>query len=82
MTEQEVNKILATFEGRIFNNIKYTNTNYTTDWNDFHRVWMKFNEMGLLNKQIIFDILQQPTPSLAAHKLAEIVKQTPHKLGK
>ena len=75
MTEQEVNKILATFEGRIFNNIKYTNTNYTTDWNDFHRVWMKFTTSDyLVIKQIQQLITHDPTPFQASYQLAKIIK--------
>lgn len=74
MTEQEVNRILAEFEGSMIVR------KYTTDWNDFHRVWMKYvlSDSDTTNLSPILNLITlNPKPSLAAHKLAEIVKQHP-----
>lgn len=96
MTEQEVNKILATFEGltpnpsdggktfginsQIIDNELYADLwvtpQYTADWNDFHRVWMKYLEMIPNTDKFREMIMEDPDPFRAAHKLAEIVKNS------
>lgn len=87
MTEQEVNRILAEFEGwnkipnsymeQMQRNDEYKylfDFGYTYDWNDFHRVFFMYAKQGgFLMK--FHELLLNETPSLAAHKLAEIVNQ-------
>ena len=100
MKEQEVNRILAEYEGltpnpndggktfginsQIMDNELYADLwvtpQYTTDWNDFHRVWMKYvlSDSDTTNLSPILNLITLNTkPSLAAHKLAEVLNQHP-----
>ena len=71
MTEQEVNKILEVYESNPFR----SEPSYTTNWNDFHRVWMKFGISDyLVIKQIQQLITHDPTPFQASYQLAKIIK--------
>ena len=88
MTQEQVNRILAEFEGWKFDGIQYLTSEdmkvmidscpqYTTDWNDFHRVFrvyalqggflMKFHELLLLDTPL------QAATRLAATRLAQII---------
>lgn len=85
MTQEQVNRILAEFEGWKFDGIQYLTSEdmkvmidscpqYTTDWNDFHRVFNKCNSIKILNEYPKFeDLLFNPTPLQAATRLAQII---------
>lgn len=75
MSDQEVNRILAEFEGNDNLNFTFRENSYTKNFTNFNRVFIKFCKMkgGLFLE--IHDLTKQPTPSQAAHQLAEIIKK-------
>ena len=85
MTQEQANRILAEFEGWVVatqfdkkfiidNDNHIHELKYTTDWNEFHRVWMNRPKMNQIDHDyVVNSIANESTPFYAATRLAQII---------